>query len=125
MATRITALTRHLTTNATKAVAAAAATKEFTRSSLREFTGEGGKPIYLALKGVVFDVSKGRDFYGPGGGYAVLGGRDASRALGKMLLTKDAVENPSLDDLDEKERGTLDSWFKKMSDKYPVVGKLV
>jgi len=61
---------------------------------------------------------------GPGGGYAVLAGKDASRALGKMDLSADAVSNPRVDDLTAKEKETLDSWFARMNAKYPVVGTL-
>ena len=46
--------------------------RNFTTKQLRHFDGkvddktEEAKPVYLSLGGTVFDVSKGRDFYGPG-----------------------------------------------------------
>ena len=39
------------------------------------------QPIYLAINGTIFDVSEGRHSYGPGGGYSVFAGRDATRAF--------------------------------------------
>ena len=60
---------------------------------------------------------------GPGGGYAVLAGRDASRALAKMDLNPANVVSPvKLDDLSDGERKTLDQWHDKLSAKYPQVG---
>lgn len=37
----------------------------FTPRTLLPFNGENGKPIYFAVKGQVFDVSSGANFYGP------------------------------------------------------------
>ena len=34
-----------------------------------------GGDIYLAIMGRVFDVTRGRDFYGPGGGYSFFSGK--------------------------------------------------
>ena len=63
---------------------------------------------------------------GPGGGYFVLAGRDASRALAKMDLAPASVQSPvKLDDLIDGERKTLDSWFDRLSAKYPCVGEFV
>ena len=42
---------------------------DLTRKELKQFDGNDAdrtKPILLACKGTIFDVSKGRDFYGPG-----------------------------------------------------------
>ena len=41
---------------------------DLTRNELKQFDGNADKtkPILLACKGTIFDVSKGRDFYGPG-----------------------------------------------------------
>ena len=53
----------------------------FTEEQLRQYDGSPGSPgLYIALLGVVYDVQKGAQYYGPGGGYSFFAGRDASRA---------------------------------------------
>lgn len=54
-----------------------------THEELRKYDGKGpdGR-ICVAVCGKVFDVSKGRRFYGPDGPYSTFGGKDATRALG-------------------------------------------
>lgn len=105
--------------------------KTYTPKTLLPFNGEDGAPIYFAVRGRVFDVSKGRNFYGPGGPYANFAGRDASRGLAKgsfdeEMLTED-LEGPldSLSDLDRDEWEALQGWEEKFLEKYLVVGKLV
>ncbi|CAA7408113.1 unnamed protein product [Spirodela intermedia] len=98
---------------------------ELTAAELRAYDGsEEGKPIYVAVKGTVYDVTSGKGFYGPGGSYCMFAGRDASRALGKMSKSEEEVSG-NLDGLTEKELGVLDDWEKKFQAKYPVVGRLV
>ncbi|TQB68572.1 hypothetical protein MPDQ_003194, partial [Monascus purpureus] len=68
--------------------------RTFTPATLLPFNGEDGKPVYLAVRGRVFDVTPGRNFYGPGGPYENFAGRDASRGLAcqsfdEEMLTKD------------------------------------
>ncbi|KAK8210497.1 hypothetical protein IWZ01DRAFT_503318 [Phyllosticta capitalensis] len=53
-----------------------------TDEQLKGYDGsDASKPIYLALNGTIYDVSAGRHFYGPGGGYSFFAGRDAVRAF--------------------------------------------
>jgi membrane-associated progesterone receptor component len=80
-------------------------------------------PIYMAIDGIIIDVSYGGvDFYGPGGPYAKLAGKDSSRALATMQLDVDTTD---CSDLTEKQLQTLQDWKMKLSAKYPIVGKLV
>ncbi|KAL7941665.1 cytochrome b5 [Trichoderma barbatum] len=39
------------------------------------------KPVYVAINGTIFDVSRGRHIYGPGGSYNYFAGCDAARAF--------------------------------------------
>lgn len=51
-----------------------------TVGDLATYTGQdASKPIYVAIKGRVYDVSRKREVYGPGGSYHVFAGKDASR----------------------------------------------
>lgn len=71
----------------------------FTLEELLKYNGsDSDKPILLALKGDVFDVSA-VDFYKPDGPYSKLAGRDASRALGRMDLSEEAITSSNLSDL--------------------------
>ncbi|XP_031279584.1 probable steroid-binding protein 3 [Pistacia vera] len=97
---------------------------EFTPQQLLQYNGtDPSKPIYVAMKGRVFDVTTGKSFYGPGGAYAMFAGKDASRALAKMSKNDEDI-TASLDGLSEKEMGVLDDWEKKFEAKYPVVGRV-
>lgn len=41
----------------------------YTPKTLIEFNGEDNRPVYLAVRGRIFDVTSGRNFYGPVGGF--------------------------------------------------------
>ena len=88
-------------------------------------------PVYLAVRGRVFDVTSGRNFYGPGGPYENFAGRDASRGLAcgsfdEDMLTKD-LEGPldTLTGLGNEELEALRGWEERFEEKYLVVGRLV
>ncbi|KAL1850462.1 hypothetical protein VTK73DRAFT_9654 [Phialemonium thermophilum] len=105
--------------------------RTFTPRTLLPYNGENGMPVYLAVRGRVFDVTPGRNFYGPGGMYANFAGRDASRGLAchsfdEEMLTKD-LDGPldTLSDLGAEEMEALQNWEEKFLEKYLVVGRLV
>ena len=74
---------------------------------------------------VVYDVTRGRDFYGRGGAYAKFAGAECSRALAKMSLDPNDVSKADISDLTPEELNVLDDWMRKFDGKYPVVGKLL
>lgn len=84
--------------------------RDFTPKQLAAFDGkDDDTPVYVALRGDVFDVSAARHFYGPGGGYEMFRGRDASRCLAKMSLEESDLDGP-IDDLNFGERDQLNDW---------------
>lgn len=83
------------------------------------------------MRGKVFDVTPGKNFYGPGGPYENFAGRDATRGLAcssfdEEMLTKD-LHGPldTLEGLGAEEMETLRGWEERFEEKYLVVGRLV
>ncbi|KAL1978546.1 hypothetical protein VTN31DRAFT_1405 [Thermomyces dupontii] len=105
--------------------------RTFTPTTLLPYNGANGAPIYIAIRGKVYDVTPSRHFYGPGGPYENFAGRDASRGLAcqsfdEEMLTKD-LHGPldDLKDLTPDQWENLRSWEERFQEKYLVVGKLV
>ncbi|XP_057523585.1 membrane steroid-binding protein 2-like [Amaranthus tricolor] len=97
---------------------------EITEEKLKEFDGsDPKKPLLMAIKGQIYDVSKGRMFYGPGGPYALFAGRDATRALALMSFDPQDL-NGNIEGLSESELDVLQDWELKFIEKYPKVGVL-
>ncbi|KAM5533750.1 hypothetical protein V8D89_012623 [Ganoderma adspersum] len=97
----------------------------FTVEQLLQFDGtDPSKPIYVAIKGTVFDVTRKADTYGKGKSYNLFAGKDASRALGmSSLKPEDAVSDYS--SLSQADMKTLDDWYDFFSKRYDVVGKVI
>ncbi|KAH8554299.1 cytochrome b5-like heme/steroid binding domain-containing protein [Umbelopsis sp. PMI_123] len=97
----------------------------FKPSELAVYNGtDSSKPIYVAIKGVIYDVSSKPEMYGAGSGYNCFAGKDASKALGKSSLKpEECVADYS--SLDEKELETLNGWVNFFQQRYNVVGKVV
>ncbi|KAI8367666.1 cytochrome b5-like heme/steroid binding domain-containing protein [Radiomyces spectabilis] len=96
-----------------------------TVSELKKHDGsDESLPIYVAIKGDIFDVSANKASYGKGAGYNCFAGKDASRALGmSSLKPEDCVADYST--LTEKELETLDQWHAFFSKRYNIIGKVV
>uniref|UniRef100_A0A8C4U495 Cytochrome b5 heme-binding domain-containing protein n=1 Tax=Falco tinnunculus TaxID=100819 RepID=A0A8C4U495_FALTI len=81
-----------------------------------------GQPIYLAVKGVVFDVTSGKEFYGRGAPYNALVGKDSTRGVAKMSLDPADLTH-DITGLTEEELKSLDDIFNNVyKAKYPIVG---
>jgi membrane-associated progesterone receptor component len=102
--------------------------KDMTVEELFEYDGDkhDGR-ILVAVNGTVFDVTRGRHFYGPGGPYQAFAGRDASRMLATFIL-KPSDGPPVYDDLSDLKSSDMDQvreWYHQFKEKYDVVGKLL
>mmetsp|Transcript_3203 Transcript_3203/g.10399 ORF Transcript_3203/g.10399 Transcript_3203/m.10399 type:complete len:158 (-) Transcript_3203:422-895(-) len=96
--------------------------KTFTKDELLAYNGmDRRKPLLLALKGRVIDVSAGADFYGPGGPYGIFAGKDASKGFAMMSL-KEEDAHSDLTGVDDDHLRILDDWYSKLTGKYPTVG---
>nr|CAB3494266.1 unnamed protein product [Digitaria exilis] len=97
---------------------------EITEEELRQYDGsDPEKPLLMAIKGQIYDVSQSRMFYGPGGSYALFAGKDASRALAKMSFEPQDL-NGDISDLTPMELGSLNDWEYKFTSKYVKVGTI-
>ena len=132
--------------------------RNFTADQLRHFDGtkdektDEDKPVYLSVAGTVFDVSKGRDFYGPGrlsffvswlsldhrknsiaapplgGPYEQFAGRECGVALATMSFDESLLDNvQACEELGVGDKAELDNWKEKFEHYrcYPIMGRLV
>ena len=108
--------------------------RNFTVKQLRHFDGtkeeqlDEDKPVYLSLGGTVFDVSKGRSFYGPGGPYEVFAGRECGAALAKMSFDESLLDDiAACETLGVGDKTELENWLEKFEHYrcYPIMGKLI
>ena len=96
--------------------------------SLAELSGFDGsdpsKPLLIGVRGYVYDVTRGRDFYGPGGPYGMFAGKDCTRALAKVSFDADLFTG-DLSGLDRDELDKLEEWIEMFDGKYRRLGRLL
>ncbi|KAK3403887.1 hypothetical protein EUGRSUZ_K00245 [Eucalyptus grandis] len=97
---------------------------EISGEELKQYDGaDPKKPLLMAIKGQIYDVSQSRMFYGPGGPYALFAGKDASRALAKMSF-EDKDLTGDISGLGPFEIDALQDWEYKFMSKYVKVGTI-
>lgn len=95
----------------------------FSEKELARFDGsDDNRDIYVAIRGIVFDVTRERKKFGRGGQFNALAGRDASRAIAKMSFDpKDLTHD--LTGLTDSDLQRLDEVFDEDYQKqFPVQG---
>ncbi|VVC89863.1 membrane-associated progesterone receptor component 1-like [Leptidea sinapis] len=100
--------------------------KDMTVAELKKYDGtnEDGR-VLLAVNGVIFDVTKGKRFYGPGGAYSAFAGKDATRGLGTGQVAASEKEYDDVSDLTKEEMDSAKEWEEQFREKYDIVGKLL
>lgn len=102
--------------------------QDMTVQQLRVYDGESEEcdgSICVAVNGKIFDVTRGKRFYGPGGPYSGFAGRDASRGLATFSVEPVSDEHDDLSDLKPGEMEQVQEWELQFSEKYDLVGKLL
>mmetsp|Transcript_19925 Transcript_19925/g.30156 ORF Transcript_19925/g.30156 Transcript_19925/m.30156 type:complete len:278 (+) Transcript_19925:91-924(+) len=108
--------------------------RNFTQKQLLHFDGKEDentqetKSIYLSLNGVVFDVSDGKDFYGPEGPYELFAGHECGVALAKMSFDKEFLDDmEGCKNMNFGEKCELDNWLMRFEHerRYPIRGRLI
>lgn len=108
--------------------------RNFTQKQLLYFDGKMDekmdelKPIYLSVNCTVFDVSDGRDFYGPDGPYGLFAGHECGVALAKMSFDSTHIDNfDGIQELNYGEKDELHNWIQKFQHYrcYPIKGRLI
>eukprot|EP00929_Paragymnodinium_shiwhaense_P009161 TRINITY_DN113219_c0_g1_i1.p1 TRINITY_DN113219_c0_g1~~TRINITY_DN113219_c0_g1_i1.p1 ORF type:complete len:156 (+),score=39.71 TRINITY_DN113219_c0_g1_i1:56-523(+) len=96
--------------------------EDWSEADLKQYDGKDpDKPILVAMDGRVFNVWRGRHFYGADGCYECFAGRDATRLMAKQILEDEEDDGEVLS---ESELENLAGWKAYFTSKYDDVGSL-
>ncbi|KAL1140635.1 hypothetical protein AAG570_000565 [Ranatra chinensis] len=97
--------------------------KVFSKEELSKFDGLHGskEPLYLAILGLVFDVTQGAKHYQPDASYHAFTGRDGSKAFITGDFTEDGLTD-DISDLDKDDLMSLFDWTKMYEKNYIFKG---
>ncbi|RLV95699.1 putative steroid-binding protein 3 [Spathaspora sp. JA1] len=110
---------------------------KYTRAQLSKYNGIDDPQIYVAIRGIIYDVTANEANYGPGKAYHKLVAKDVSRLLGlnRLVLPVSAAPAPEeaygedltlttwyTEDLDDKQNGIIDNWITFFEKRYHIVG---
>lgn len=99
--------------------------RDYTVAELADYTGaDATKPILLAVRGTIYDVTRGRTFYGPNGPYALFAGKECARAFALDSLELEDCTG-DLSGLPDAKLRRLEEWIETFEMKYGAIGKLV
>ncbi|CAN8006158.1 unnamed protein product [Ixodes hexagonus] len=111
--------------------------QDMTLEDIRKYDGTSTSPegrVLVAVNGKVFDVTRGKNFYGPGGPYHAFAGHDASRGLATFSVESPKDGYDDLSDLNPMEMESVREWEMQanlltavfpLTEKYHYVGRLL
>ena len=99
--------------------------RDYALSELSSYDGsDPARPLLIGIRGQVYDVTRGRDFYGPGGPYGMFAGKDCTRALAKVSFDVELFTS-DIEGLEPEELEKLEEWIEMFEGKYRCVGRLL
>ncbi|XP_075972646.1 membrane-associated progesterone receptor component 1-like [Anticarsia gemmatalis] len=100
--------------------------KDMTVAEIKNYDGtQPDGRVLLAVNGIIFDVTAGKRFYGPGGPYAAFAGRDATRGLATGQVAGSETDYDDCSDLGPEEIEAAKEWEEQFKGKYDIVGRLL
>merc|ERR1711971_701773 len=97
----------------------------FTEEEVSKFNAaDESLPIYLVIVGEVFDVTRGKVYYGKEGGYHAFAGKDGSRAFITGEFNDDG-SIPSIEGLKLSQISGIEGWREFYHNDYTYLGKLI
>jgi membrane-associated progesterone receptor component len=101
------------------------ATKGYTLAELATYDGTNtAKPLLISFKGVIFDVTSGGDFYGPGATYHIMAGHEIARSVAEYKLEPELF-HADLSGLSEEKLKAMEEIYQETYiTKYPIVGHI-
>ncbi|CAH0717412.1 unnamed protein product, partial [Brenthis ino] len=100
--------------------------KDMTVAELKKYDGTDAEGrVLLAVNGIIFDVTRGKKFYGPGGPYSAFAGKDATRGLATGQVAASDAEYDDVSDLGPDEIASAKEWEEQFKEKYDIVGRLL
>jgi len=97
----------------------------FTKEQLSAYDGSDESPLYVAILGEIYDVSKGEKYYGKDKGYHCFVAKDGTRAYITGEFIADLTDDVS--DFDAEKHGALVEWrkFYRYHEEYTFVGRVI
>ena len=95
--------------------------KVLSQQELSKYKGHDGGLIYLAVVGHVFDVTRGKKHYGPGGGYEFFSGIDGSKGYVTGQFDKDGLID-DISDFSSSQILSLEQWRTFYEKDYKLIG---
>jgi len=99
--------------------------QDMTVDELRKYNGVDDERILVAVAGRIYDVTRGKSFYGPGSAYETLAGHDATRSFALFDAKAVKDEHDDWDGLKEHDLHDALEWEERFRAKYPYVGRLL
>ncbi|KAN0031179.1 hypothetical protein ACTA71_010260 [Dictyostelium dimigraforme] len=104
--------------------------RDYSLKEIKDFKGiDETKPIFIAIKGKIYDVTGKKSTYGPGGSYHLFAGNDATVCLAKSSFEEVDLNQPwttqSLEELTPDQKDSLKNWIDFFSERYSLVGNVI
>jgi membrane-associated progesterone receptor component len=99
--------------------------RDYSLTELAAYDGsDPARPLLIGIRGHVYDVTRGRGFYGPGGPYGMFAGKDCTRALAKVSFEEELLTG-DIEGLERDELEKLEEWIEMFDGKYRRIGRLL